>query len=104
MKEREGYKSEQIRNEAFAFVKLNTQQRRVLEVIKKWQPISSEIIAEHLGVFPHVVTPRVLELREMGIITYAGESCSKTSNRKVSLWEINKDGRQLDLFGNKKII
>lgn len=44
MKIREGYRSEQIRNEAFALVNLNKQQQKVLEVIKKWQPISNEMI------------------------------------------------------------
>jgi len=98
MRAREGYSSEQIRNEAFAFVDLNKQQRRVLEVIRKWQPISNERIAQHLNVYPHQVTPRVLELRQLGIVEFCGEDVSQNSNRKVSLWRINPKGRQLSLF------
>jgi len=97
MKVREGYYSEQIRNEAFAYVDLNKQQRKVLEVIEKWQPISNDRIASHLGCYPHQVTPRVLELRELGYVEYCGEGESTISKRKVSLWRINRKGRQLQL-------
>jgi DNA-binding MarR family transcriptional regulator len=97
MKVREGYQSEQIRNEAFAYVNLNKQQKRVLEVIKKWQPISNDRIAAHLNCFPHQVTPRVLELRELGLVEFCGEAESTISKRKVSLWRINLHGRQLQL-------
>ena len=100
MKVREGYYSEQVRNEALQSVldNLGERQKAVYDVIAKWQPISNERIAEHLGVYPHLVTPRVLELREMGIVERAGESISQTSNRKITLWKINPDGKQLSLF------
>ena len=98
MKVREGYYSEQIRNEAFALVNLTVRQKEVLEVIRKWQPVSNERIAEHLGVYPHQVTPRTGELRELGVIEFCGESKSQLSGRKVSLWRINPEGRQLNLF------
>ena len=97
-REREGYKPEQIRNEAFAYVDLGKRQEQVLDIIRKWGPISSERIAEHLNCFPHMVTPRVLELRELGYVKWSGEGISPTSKRKVSLWMINPDGKQLDLF------
>jgi len=95
---REGYKSEQVRNEAFAYVDLNKQQAKVLEVIKKWQPITNERIAEHLNCYPHQVTPRVLELRQLALVEYCGEEVSKTSNRKASLWRLNPHSKQLSLF------
>jgi predicted ArsR family transcriptional regulator len=94
---REGYYSEQIRNEAFAYVNLNKQQERVLEIIKKWQPISNDRIAAHLGCFVHQVTPRVLELRNLGLVEYCGEAESTISKRKVSLWRINPNGCQLTI-------
>lgn len=97
-KEREGYKSEQIRNEAFAYVDLNKRQQQVLEIIRNWQPISNETIAKHLNCFPHQVTPRVLELRKFGYVKWYGESQSQTSGRKISLWMINPYGTQLELF------
>lgn len=96
-KAREGYHSEQIRNEAFAYVDLGKMQQKVLECIKEHQPISNDRIAFHLGIFPHQVTPRVLELREMGIVEFCGEAFSAISKRKVSLWRVNPNGTQLSL-------
>ncbi len=98
MKVREGYYSEQIRNKSFAFVNLNQRQKEVFEIIAKWQPISNESIADHLNVFPHQITPRVYELRELGMVEFAGEGQSRISNRKISLWRINTNGTQLSLF------
>jgi len=100
MREREGYNSEQIRNDAFKLLleKLNERQLEVYNIIVKYQPIHNERIAEHLNIYPHQVTPRVLELREMGIVEFAGEGTSQKSNRKVSLWRINPNGTQLSLF------
>jgi predicted transcriptional regulator len=97
---REGYFPEQIRNEAFQSIQnnLTERQKEVYNIILKWQPISNECIAGHLNLYPHQVTPRTLELREMGIIEYAGESVSALSRRKVALWRINPNGRQLNLF------
>jgi transcription initiation factor IIE alpha subunit len=92
---RDAYNSEQLRNAAFSLVDLTNKQKQVYEVIKKWQPISNERIAQHLGVYPHVVTPRVLELRDLEIVEFCGEEISRTSKRKVSLWRINPDGKQL---------
>lgn len=98
MKVREGYHSEQIRNEAFNYVDLGIRQAQVLDVIRRWQPISSERIAGHLHLQLHQVTPRVLELRELGLVVFCGEGVSQKSGRKVSLWGLNPKGRQLSLF------
>ena len=100
MKTRSGYYSEAIRNEAFESIldSLNERQRDVLNVIRKWQPISSERIAEHLNIYPHQVTPRVLELREMELIEFAGKSTSDKSKRPVSLWRTKQNASQFSLF------
>lgn len=98
MKEREGWKPEQIRNEAFFYADISSNQRKVLEIIRMLQPISNERIARHLGWYPHQVTPRVLELRQLGYVEWAGEGVSLVSNKKVSLWRIKPDGKQLGLF------
>jgi transcription initiation factor IIE alpha subunit len=94
---RDAYNSEQLRNTAFSLVDLTNKQKQVYDIIKKWQPISNERIAIHLGVYPHVVTPRVLELRDLGVVEFYGEDISQTSKRKVSLWRIKPDGKQLSL-------
>ena len=100
MKVREGYYSEQIRNQAFNSIldNLSNRQLQVYQVVEKWQPISNEMIAKHLHIKDHQVTPRVLELRQLGLLEFAGESISSTSQKKVSLWRINPKGNQLNLF------
>ncbi len=100
MKVREGYHSEQVRNKALQSIldDLNKRQLDVYNIIRKWQPISNERIAKHLNLYPHQVTPRVLELREKGIVEFCGEEVSRNSGRKASLWRINPKGKQLNLF------
>jgi DNA-binding MarR family transcriptional regulator len=100
MKVREGYYSEQVRNQAFESIldKLGKKQGEVYHAILKLQPVSNEDIAAYLNILPHQVTPRVLELRQMEIVEYAGDSRSKTSGKKVSLWRIRPEGKQLTLF------
>lgn len=98
---REGYYSEQIRNKAFESVleELGKKQRMVYKVIAENEPCSNEDIAEGLHIPLHTVTPRVLELRQLELVEYAGESVSRRSNRAVSLWRVKAQGKQLDLFG-----
>lgn len=98
MKEREGWKSEQIRNESYYYTDINTNQKKVLEIIRMLQPVSNERIARQLGWYPHQVTPRVLELRQLGYVEWAGEGVSLTSKKKVSLWRVKPEGKQLGLF------
>ncbi len=102
MKAREGYYSEQNRNHALNNVldDLSKRQKAVYDIIKKWQPITNERIADHLNVYPHQVTPRVKELRDMNIVEYCGFEIVKKDDKeyKHSLWRINPDGSQLNLF------
>lgn len=100
MKIREGYDSEQVRNQALYSIldDLNNRQRAVFNIIKEWQPVSAENIAQHLNAYPHTITPRILELREMGLIRFAKEGYSERSKRKVSLWEVSPQPKQLTLF------
>lgn len=93
MKVREGYYSEKIRNESWDYVLnyLSEMQRKVFEAIKKIEPCSNEQIAQHLGVYPHTITPRVLELRQLGLVEFAKEGYCQRSKRKVSLWKIYKE-------------
>ncbi|HOV99265.1 MAG TPA: MarR family transcriptional regulator [Bacteroidota bacterium] len=98
MKTREGYYSEQVRNEAFREIlpHLSAHQYRVYSIIANYGPISTEEIACELGVYPHTITPRVKELREMELIEFAGIGASATSGRTVSLWRTKT--KQLKLF------
>jgi predicted ArsR family transcriptional regulator len=99
LKTREGWNSEQVRNKALFSIldDLSRRQQEVYSIIEKFQPISNESIAKHLNLYPHQVTPRVLELREMGIVEWAGEG-KTLDNRPFSFWKISHDGKQLNLF------
>jgi Mn-dependent DtxR family transcriptional regulator len=93
MKEREGWKPEQIRNEAFAYAKINQNQKIVLKIIDEYEPITNEGIAVKLGWYPNRVTPRVKELRELGLVEYCGHTIT-VSGRKASLWRIKSASMQ----------
>jgi aspartate/glutamate racemase len=102
MKAREGYFSEKIRDIAYIeqLDKLGNMQRKVYDVIKKYQPCSTEFIAITLNVYPHQITPRVKELREMGLVYFYDIGQSPTSGKAVSLWKITRIDPQLRLFGD----
>jgi len=91
MRTREGYHSEQVRNEAFAEVskQLGTLQHDVYEIISIHEPITNEEIAKKLNKFPHEVCPRVLELRKLDLVEFAGKTTGK-SGRKASLWKLKR--------------
>ncbi len=96
MKEREGYKAEQARNEALKSVNIGKNQQAVLSIIAKHEPVSNEQIANLLGWYPNQVTPRVFELRQLGYVEHCGYTCSPRTYKKVSLWRI-KEAYQLKL-------
>ncbi len=98
MKVREGYYSEQVRNKAFEEIQphLSARQFSVCKIIHQYGPISTEQIASMLRVYPHTLTPRVKELRELGLVEFAGTSISDVSGRTVSLWRTKTE--QLKLF------
>lgn len=100
MKNRKGFESEQIRNKSFEEIQdsLGNLQKQVYEVIQNNEPVYSEKIAEIMNKYPHTVTPRVLELRELGLIEFAGTSKSKTTGKTVSLWKTAKPPMQTALF------
>ncbi len=100
IKVREGYYSERIRNLSFQEIydELGDRQQLVYETIKKNEPISSEEIAEMLHVYPHVICPRVKELRDLGLVRFHSISKSVKSYRRVSLWETVPQSNQLGLF------
>lgn len=100
MKVREGYYPEYVRNKAFTEIlpHLSERQQRVYDIIHRSGPCSTEAIAEILGVYPHTITPRVKELRELGLIELAGYSMSPRSRRTVCLWKVKPQQQQLQLL------
>lgn len=107
-KVREGYFSEKLRDISYIqeLPKLGNMQQRVYEVIKEHGPISTEEIAIELGVYPHTITPRVKELREMGLVEFYDIGQSHRSGKAVSLWKAVPLGKnqaeQLNLFFDLK--
>jgi len=99
MNKREGYLSERLRNIAYAeqLDKLGNMQRKVYDIIKRYGPCSTEFIAITLNVYPHQITPRVKELREMGLVYFYDIGESPTSGKAVSLWKTTKLDPQLKL-------
>ena len=90
MKTRSGYHSEQIRNLAYLDILelLNERQKVVYQIIVEFYPISTEEIAEILGVYPNYITGRVYELRdELKLIELHGFGKSAKSGKSVSLWK-----------------
>lgn len=100
MKVREGYFSKKVRDIAYAgqLDKLGNMQRKVYDVIKKYGPCSTEFVAITLNCYPHTITPRVYELREMKLIELYDIGTSPTSGKAVSLWKCTKLDPQLKLF------
>jgi predicted ArsR family transcriptional regulator len=94
---REGYKSEQVRNEAFKEVskQLSTLQYEVYSIIKQHEPITNEEIAEKLDKFPHEICPRVLELRKLDLVEFAGKK-KAPSGRNASKWKLKKSQTTLN--------
>lgn len=98
MKTREGYHSEQIRNLVYADVleKLTERQAAVYQMILEFGPISTEKVAELIGVHPHFITGRIKELRdELQLIEIAGVTFTEKGNSKAALYKAKKFDPQL---------
>lgn len=67
---------------------LGEKQREVFEVIVKHPGMSNHDIARFLGWEINTVTPRVNELRNMGVIEYHSTKVDRITNRNVMTWEV----------------
>ncbi len=104
MKYREGYCSEEIRNEAYAEIldNLSGMRKVVYNAIKELEPCTNEEVARHLGKYPHETIARINELRKIGLVIFAGKKKSERSGRSASLWRRAKVNPQLRIpFDNK---
>ncbi len=66
---------------------LGGKQRTVLEVLKECTKASNKEISRVLGWPINCVTPRVKELRELGLVDYAGEQFDWSTQRHEMVWE-----------------
>ena len=65
---------------------LGEKQKIVFETIKMHPNMSNHDIARFLGWEINTVTPRVKELREIGLIFCSGERLDRRTNRNVMIW------------------
>jgi len=78
---------------------INEHLKKVYEVYVKLQMdnpdgVSSEMVADRLGVPLHYISPRTLELKDLGLIEEVGEGKNK-SGRKCALHKTIKINSQL---------
>ena len=93
---REGYYSEQLRDQALRETKhkLIGLRLEVYNIIVACGPISNEDIAEKLDRRISSITGRVFELREDGYVQFGGKTLS-AAGINVSLWRVTE--KQLTL-------
>ena len=65
--------------------KLGIEQKRVYDVIEKLQPVTCDGVAEYLHKFPHEISGRFTEMRNMGVIGSEGRGKTRTGN-SATLW------------------
>ena len=80
--------------------RLGEMQERVLSTLKALGTATCEELAVRLNRFPHTITPRLLELRELGKVKIAKEvRHSKTSGKRVNVYRaVSNNDLQLNLF------
>lgn len=64
---------------------------------RQTKPMSCEQIAQSLNKPQHTITPRLLELKEIGLVVIKGEGKS-SSGRRVNLYMSTRDWRQPTLW------
>lgn len=69
-------------------LELSERQNEVYEIIKEFGPISNSDISRKLGLPINSITPRVYELREIGIVIRQGTTKDKLTSMTVIVWGI----------------
>ncbi len=67
---------------------LGNRQRQVFDVISKMPNVCNYEIGVILGLPINSVTPRVKELRDLGLVVCVGTKLDKVSNRNVMIWGV----------------
>ncbi len=68
---------------------LGRRQRVVLEAIKRRPNSNNREIAESLGLPINTVTPRVKELRSLGVVINSGYKIDVKTKKKTNTWRVN---------------
>lgn len=69
---------------------LGQRQAQVLEAIAIIEPANNRQIAEKANLPINVVTPRVVELRELGKIVEAFKATDEATNRRTIYWRLSR--------------
>jgi hypothetical protein len=67
---------------------LGDRQKQVLDVIRKIPLVCNYEISVILGLPINSITPRVKELRELGMVVCMGTKLDKVSKRNVMIWGV----------------
>lgn len=73
---------------------LGQRQRQVLKALKELGYANNRMLAEELDLPINSVTPRVKELRELGLVVEAGKSTCPFTGRKTLFWKATKRGEK----------
>ena len=74
-----------------SLVGLSDKQRHVFVVVEAFgKPINNRKLSELLGWSINRVTPRVLELREKGLLVEAVSAIDPVTRRKTSFWKVRE--------------
>lgn len=68
--------------------KLPQARKEVFDVIKRRGEVSNEEIAEELKKYPHQITPRTGELRDLGLVEISSIGKSHRSKKSVCRWRV----------------
>lgn len=89
-KTRAGYWSEWARDKSYKEIVdcISGMRKKVYNLIDLYGPLSNEVIASMMNVYPHQISPRTGELRDMGVVEFAEYGKSMDGKKTVSLWRI----------------
>lgn len=69
---------------------VGNKQKEVYMAIERLGEANNKDIARLLGKEINTITPRVVELRSMGLVIWAGDAKDPRTGRKTSYWKISK--------------
>lgn len=69
---------------------VGNKQKEVYMAIERLGEANNKDIARLLGKEINTITPRVVELRSMGLVIWAGDARDPRTGRKTSYWKISK--------------
>ncbi len=68
--------------------KLGLLQRKVLAIIREVGPVSNLMISRYSSIPINIVTPRVNELRKIGLVVFDRKDVCEISGKRVIYWRV----------------